>query len=292
MKRTHNRSWFSIVLAIGLVLLLSLTGLYLIEYTIPFSRSIKGIENASQAFYEWYTGIEESVFEIYDGPIGEQHTRNFSDVQDYSYTTRATWNQTPVSGEWNSEYDIDWNTISQDNPISLLVWENRFWGGSNRIDVEIRVPNFDGDAWPDALSSYDDLILWQLSSRDDSLSGKDLISLSSASRSISVNLFTQQGLESGDATDAPWTPFSNFYSRECGAWNECVLRISIINPLIASWDNTFLPYLEYQLASSDDIPLAFAEIEVSWKSYGFTKRLLLDIPQRSTNAAFDFTVLQ
>jgi hypothetical protein len=36
------------------MLVLSFTGLYLLEYMIPFSRNIKGIENASQAFYESY----------------------------------------------------------------------------------------------------------------------------------------------------------------------------------------------------------------------------------------------
>jgi len=54
----------------GLTLLLSFTGLYLLEYIVPFSRNIKDVENASQAFYEGYAGVEDALYTISQNEIG------------------------------------------------------------------------------------------------------------------------------------------------------------------------------------------------------------------------------
>ncbi len=62
-----NTSAFSIVLALGLMLLLSFTGLYLLEYIVPFSRNVKGVENASKAFYQSYAALEEAILQTYSG---------------------------------------------------------------------------------------------------------------------------------------------------------------------------------------------------------------------------------
>jgi len=52
------------------------------------------------------------------------------------------------------------------------------------------------------------------------------------------------------------------------------------------------PYLEYQVQTSNAIPLQLPVVVSEGKSSGFSKRLEAAIPQETTNAAFDFTIFQ
>lgn len=63
MKNTASPQAFSIVFALGITLLLCFMGLYLLEYMVPYSRNVKGIEFASQAFYESYAGVEDAMYD-------------------------------------------------------------------------------------------------------------------------------------------------------------------------------------------------------------------------------------
>jgi len=275
------------------VLLLSLTWLYVVEYMVPFARNIKWIENASQSFYESYSWVEETLLKVYSGSVGTDYSRSYTDVQDYQYTFTARGLTIPEPWLWNSNYDenSNYSTISQTEPITLAVWNNLFWWGTNTLTANFRVPNFDQSWGLDSLWNYNDLILWQLSSPTNSLTSKNLIWLSAISKSVSINLFPEMWLRLWDAVSDTGQSFSDFYTANCWAWNQCALKLSVINPLESpSW--WVLPFLEYRLVSSDAIPYPNTQIRSEWKSYGFTKILDVYIPQQSTNSAFDFTVLQ
>jgi len=277
-----------------LVLVLSFTGLFLVEYMVPFSRNIKWIENASQAFYESYAWVEESVLLIHSGSIWQDYTNSYSWDQDFKYSVDSSGRNIPVAWNWNSEYDSDWNRISQDNPISLVVGNNIFWWWSNSINLEVRVPDFDGNGSSDNLEvwTYDDIVFWQISSNSDSLSVKDILDISTGTNSVSRNLFSpsEVWLALGDSILDPGNSLANFYANNCIS-SECVLKISLVNPIISP-DNSLYPYLEYRISTSDSIPLSHSYITSDGKSYGFTKKLEVAIPQQSTSSAFDFTVLQ
>jgi hypothetical protein len=129
--KNKKTSGFSIVLAMGLVLLLSFSSLYLLEYMVPFSRNIKWIENASQAFYEGYSGVEEWLLQVYSWGIWEDYGEIQSGVQVYEYSVIWSGSIIPIPEEGNSEYNSNWNRISQEEPISLLIWDDSLdesWG--------------------------------------------------------------------------------------------------------------------------------------------------------------------
>lgn len=300
----QQTSWFSIVLAMWLMLILSFTGLYLLEYMIPFSRNIKGIENASQAFYESYAWVEDSLLLIHSWSVGDDYSKVFSGDQDYQYSVTSSGTVTPTAWKWNSEYNQDWNKFSQDTPISLLVWKNRlssWW--SDRIRFSLRVPDFDNDSNPDNLKisdGIDDIVLWQLSSPSDSLSSRSwsLITESDINSNVDeVSFWNTVSLSEWvtlDGTDRTFQWFYNNNTSACTDINtECVLKVSIINPLISSnAGSSIIPYLEYQIHIDTTIPLTHSYISAQWKSYGFTKKLEVAVPVQSTSSAFDFTVLQ
>ncbi len=297
-----NKKWFSIVLAMAMALVLSFTGLYLIEYMIPFSKNIKWIENASQAFYQGYSWVEEWMLLTYSGSIGTNYSKTASSPQDYQYDVTSVSTLIPDAWKWNSDYDTDWNTLSGDNSISLLVWRNRLNTWVNRIRLSLRVPDFDGDTSPDALNTadgIDDIILWQLSSETDSMSSRSWSLLTESDINSGVtnrSLWSGVGLadwvlQNGDSTNNFQWFYGNNSSPCSSSTNECILKISIINPLISNSLGN-IPYIEYQILTNTAIPLPRAYVTTQGLSYGFTKTLEVDIPIRQTNSAFDFTVLQ
>ena len=289
--------WFSIVLGLGLMLLLSFTGLYLIEYILPYARSVQGIERASQAYFESYSGIEDSLYAIHTWELWVDSIRTAILPSDYTYTVSANGRILPPFGEGNSEFDANRNTFSKESPIQLLVWKGRLSSGTERITMNIRVPNFDEDITTIEtldISDDDEMILWQLSSPNTTLYTRSgsLIQESDINASRDINLWSY-----------PWVlwngtneNFRDFYRRECddnSPWStqECVLKISLIRDIIASGE-TVLPFLEYKIETSQLIPTRLTRVVSEGKTFGFRKTLKLSVPQRTTNAAFDFTVFQ
>ncbi len=293
MQYFKNNQWFSIVLALGLVLLLSFTWLYLLEYMIPFSRNIKWVENASKAFYESYAWIEDALYAVSQNEIWYS---TWSTFLWFEYTLSWTGNLIPRPGTGNSQYSSNWNKISEEEPIQLLVWKNRLnFGGANRIRLSLRVPNGANLKLP----PDDDIIFWQLSSEISSISSRSwsLLKESDINAGLSEEwLWSTSSLSEGvlvDNTNRSFQWFYNNNSSPCtNSNNECVLKISIINPLVSDTNNTIVPYLEYKIHTDTPIPLRFAQIESKGKSFGFAKTLKVAIPQQTTNSAFDFTIFQ
>lgn len=290
-----NNTWFSIILAMWIVLLLSLIWLYLMEYMIPFSRSVKGIENASQAFYESYGWVEESVLEVYSWSIWTSYNKGFWSVQDYEYNFIWSWSEIPAPWEWDAPNNPDYSRFSQSEPISLEIWNWRFNNSGESIDLFLQVP--DGG---DFDSPYtDEIILLQLSGAWWSLSSASgaLIRESDVRNAWSVDIFNQDWVDLTWRDEvSPWNPltFWDYFSELwCqNLWTQCVLKASVIRPLVSNSWNAVIPYLEYRLETSKPIPYPNPLLTSKWKTYQFSKTLEVFIPQQATSSAFDFTVLQ
>jgi hypothetical protein len=295
MNLRSQISWFSIVLALGLTLLLSITGLYILEYIIPFSQNIKGVENASSSYYEAYSGIEQALYIQSNAITGYSAATSYSGAwQEFRYTIIWDGRYSPRQWvwEWSSEYDTNYNKISQSEPAQFLIWSGRLLPAPRILQLALKVPDIDPGS-VDALdvTTNDPIILWQVSSTTASLTAGAPITESQINAAFAGDLLSPT--MTGTLLDGTTEDFQGFYDTFCLWSNECVLKISVINPLVSTlvWAPK-IPYLEYRIDARPSIPLRAAVISTQWKSYGFSKEFKVLIPQTTTNSAFDFTVFQ
>ena len=289
-----NNSWFSIVMAMGLTIFIWLTALYLLEYIIPFGRNVKWVENASKAYYQANSGVEQSLWLISQNDLGYQNAESIGwDAIDYWYQITANGSQIPLLWKGNSEFDQGFNIFSRSRPIQLEVWNNRILNW-NDINFIIRVPNTTITNSAYTLAGWSNPIVnWQLSSTVTTLNSDDsLITSNDINSTTNINLGTRYGQDLDENTPQR---LRDFYTDNCGSGSGCVLKLSVIWPLKATasarW--SLIPYLEYQINFwSASVPLRFAQIESTGKSFGFRKDIQVAIPQLTVDEAFDFTVLQ
>jgi len=85
---------------------------------------------------------------------------------------------------------------------------------------------------------------------------------------------------------------NSFYSANCRNSNtKCVLKLSIIGS-IKDTLGVQVPFLEYQIQTSNPVPTGITQILAQGDYNGYTKQIDIKIPQASLNQAFDFTVFQ
>ncbi len=300
--KNKNTSWFSLVIALLLTVVMILLALFILEYIIPYSKNVKWIENSSNAFYQTESAVENSLYFIKNrSTIGSETTK--------SMTTAAIWDAFDVFSlggeipaiidskqEGNSSFSWTFNTISSWNPIQLEIWDNSVnW---NNVDFTFQTPrvwwvNHTLTWWTWAI------INWQISGSSDTLNASGgLILANDINTGVSWNIFRDTELNSEGVDYAQWQILSwswrsvkDFYTNNCGSWSWCVLKLSVINTLESTTWQT-LPYLEYKINFNSSVPLRYSRIKASWKSYGFSKALEVRVPQQTTNQAFDFTVFQ
>jgi len=300
MIHSTQKKWFSILLALGFMILMSSIGIYLLTYIVPFSRSVVGIEHASNAYYQAYSGIEDALLYSYSGGIGfDTSTWIVLDV-DYWYNTYSSGTDIPREWFWESPFDDEWNTISQSQWIQVSIWNGRFTNpgaSSQRLQMKFRVPDFDRDSLslPDSLDDTpdDDLILVTMSSPTNSMSSQSgALMLESDINDIYRDIFDTMNFWRGVYQDGTLDNFINFYNAECVS-QECTLKLTLINPLVSdAASNPSLPFLEYKILSGRSIPTQFRQIQATGQSIGFRKNLEISVLQQNTNIAFDFAIFQ
>jgi len=296
----NNTKWFSLPLAMGIVILITVLSISILEYIVPFSKNIKWFENSSITYYGANSWIEEWLYHIATrtNEIADE-SKAFLWRVSYEYNTNSKWNLLPPVSEWNSDYDIDWNTISSWNPIQLIIWEwyiGSWWG----VKINFRVPNLDDNISTDEnLKWTNDLAIvnWQLSATNDSLNADNswwwgIITVDDINNNGTFLLGTLNWI------DLNWwsSTFENFYSSNCSALNDkCTLKFSIVNKIETNdiVNSRLVPYLEWKFeVGFNDIPLRYTKIEWWWRSNGFKKLLDIKVPTQTVNEAFDFTVFQ
>lgn len=298
----NNKKWFSLVLAIWVTLVMTLLAFTILEYMIPFSKNVKGIENSSKAFYQANIWIEEALYDMKWKDAWYESLLTISwDSLANGFDIKWEWKRLPPTWLWNSDYNKDWNKISRWNPIQLEVWWNKIpsnlW--SSYVKFYFQIPDLDWDGINSDLtlswSSNFPIINWQLSAENNTLNSSWSYIIKNEIDWIERSLYHRWWV------DLFWTTstFQDFYwnvlTWNCDDTEEwCILKLSVINKLETT-DGTILPYLEWKIAlswPSDDIPLRYARIKGEWKSSWFRKELNVKVSQQTVIEAFDFTVLQ
>jgi hypothetical protein len=312
-NKTSNQ-WFSIVLAMWVTVVISMIALLILEFIIPFSRNVKDVENWSSAYYNAYSWIEESLWEL------------SQQVEDWFWlnTIMSPWatgskydlismtDVIPPLWEWNTEQiDKDWNMFDANTPIQLSLTDNA-WVKINSIDFwqtdfSFRVPDIEW-SWTKSLSWSNHIIInWIVSWLDWSWNPVVLNASGSTSNnnfitSTMINAWSTINIWNKDGLTLDWVSctIQEFFSNISCVWwvvTRPVLKMSIVNSLedSASW---IIPYLEYQISFKNswstpvDVPWRYSQIKTAWKSYGYKKTMDIKVPQLSTNQAFDFAVFQ
>ena len=298
MNNNNNNKWFSLPLAMGIVIVISLLAFTILEYIIPFSRDIKWVENSSKAYYQANSWIEEWLYHIATRVDEvEEKAKNESWNIAIQYNTFSSGSLLPPSWEWNSEYDKDWNTISSWNPIQLSIWNNYFNNWADYLIIKFRIPDLNED-WDNTdltLSWWTlPIVNWQLSASNNTLNASWSIIRANDIKWTEITLDDLQWVDL-NWNETPDEKIWNFYNSNCWAWSWCTLKFSVVNKLETDdiIDPIIIPYLEWQLTTWDSIiPLRYSKIESSWKSYWYKKDLEVKVASQTVNEAFDFTVFQ
>ena len=313
MKQLQNKEWFSLIFAMGLVLSISITILYLLEYVIPFAKDTKWIEFSSNAFYQSTSAVEDGLYYVARNDLWEETTNNLADPwtfdsniseidgnsqndddvnTDFGYDIIARWDTIPPEWEWNSEFDSDWNRLAAGEPLQLEIWENQW----NNATVSLRIP--DTGVWNgvhvQTMTWW--IISWQLSSENETLiSAIDSTIWSNILKSWVVNEFNfGSEYKKGVTLNDEEKNFTTFYNNCNALWEKCTLQLLVINDLILdNINNTPVPYIEYKIEwARENMPLRYTRISTSGYSNGFKKDLNIKIPQQTVNQATAITVFQ
>lgn len=310
-----NKKWFSLPLALWLVIVMVLLAYSILEYIIPFSRDIKGVENSSIAYYQANNWIEEWLYKVYIrnkdttiANVDEYWEDTFSAVIGSKYSTLSTssWGNLPPIWEGNSFYNNNWGTISQWNPIQLYIWKDYLSTSIAAMDFTFRVPNIeDGTSLfltGATVWNLHPIINWQISSVNETLNASwSIIYAVNVCGSVSDDTCSSntEWYNPADWKDLEWvdldltpTSITTFYTNNCTWTDACILKFSVINKLETP-GGTSLPYLEYRITTgSNIIPLQYSTIEASWKSYWYRKDIEVKVAWNTVNEAFDFTIFQ
>ncbi len=292
-----SKKAFSIVLAMMLVIIMLLVAYNLLDMLIPFSKNTKGIENASNAYYQSYGAVEESINFIAKNSVWSVTWTNMPWSAIWSSISMiSNWTTIPATWKWNSEFDKNWNRIWPGEPLQLYIKSTQNWQ-----NFRFRVPDLNKDwtyNWTSESLSWWTLwiINWQISGSWFTLNASwsqikanQVWNISSTWTSGNINISSNQWLD----LNWSWYILGNFYStilNNCSS-NPCSLKLSIINELkTINWVN--IPYLEYKITFQNPVPEQYVDITTEWKSYWFKKTINTKYRVDTTSEAFDFTVFQ
>ena len=287
-----NKSWLSLVIAIGITLVMSLLALYILEYMIPFWKNTKNIEHSVSAYYQADSGIEDALL---------NDTANILDTTlvDYWIELNKVWLTLPPALNWNSEFDKDFNIIRIWEPIQIEIgWYEKKYDTMG-FKFSFKIPDIDSSnsatlSW----TVSNKIINWQLSAKDNILNASgSQIDVTQINNIIDLDIFQKNSNNNEDwlELDDSLNDFETFYNLNCfSTWSGCILKMSVINKIewYINLNDTNFPYLEWKIETSNPIPLRYKIIDTTWQSYGFQKSLRVKIPQQTLNEAFDFTVFQ
>jgi len=289
-----NKKGFSIIIAFWIVLIVTLIALYVLEYIIPFSKNVKGIENATKSYYLSLSWEEDALFYIRKHGLWAENIKSFSGPSSFAYTIFSSWSFLPAPWHGTSDFDKDWSKISPSNSVQIFLPTGINW---TNIKIYFRVPYFSDNL---EMSSVWAIINWQISAKTDILNSSSEIGqrftktdiCDSSDTSCTWNSISwKQGFKLDNTTST----ISSFYGSNCWVNYECVLKFSIINELIAKklTSTIKIPYLEYKIDFDwKNVPSNVVRIDAKGSSYWFRKDFTLYYPRDFLINAYDFTVFQ
>ena len=282
-----NKKALSLVIAIGITLVMSVLALYILKYIIPFGKNTKNIEQSSVAYYQADSGIEDALFSNNNNSLD-----SFKRV-DYWINIESEGRILPPTWEWNSEYDSDFNIIRIWKPIQLEIWNNSI--NPDDLKIYFRVPDLDKNI-PETLVWWNlKIINWKISTTNNILNSENS---EVTSNQINWDLKSWKYIFRNNWDNEDWrelndntTTFKSFYDSNCNTWSWCILKMSVINELkLTSW--TSVPYLEWKIETTNNVPLRYTIIKTTWKASDFRKNLKVKVPQQTLNQGLDFTLFQ
>lgn len=302
----NNKNGFSIMFAMWMALISTLIVIYMLEYMIPFSKNVKGIENSTAAYYNAMSAVENSLYFITQNTIwSESGTILPSTATGSSFQIYASGVTLPSPWYGNSEFDTNRSRLSIWEPVQISLPAGIAWWSTK---IFFRVPNFDYIPWTidtiDASINGQDLINWQLSSTWTTLNSQVwsrftnsnvCSSTNNGSSTFCVTTWNVVSTKLWTKLDNTTQNIQNFYTANCLADYECTFKLSIINSL--KWQTNgiawkAIPYLEYKIIFPINVPSNIVRINIKGKSYGFQKEFDIFSPRESLIEAFDFTVFQ
>jgi hypothetical protein len=290
-----NKSWFSIVIWMWVVVVATLAAYFILSFALPFAKNIKWIENSSSAYYNSYWWIEDSMYFVNKErvTITAEKTSTSSTSTWYTFTTSSSWNTIPLPWQWSSDFDSDYNAISSLDPIQLQVWW--LWNGIfNTIKFYFKVPDLESTPTVSLSWWTYNVINWTLISPTDTLiTTSDYIKSNEIGNSKDFSTPYYIWPKNWETLYWSWMTFTNFYNANCST--DCILKMSVISDLkLNDISKTQIPSISYKIDfwTSVKAPLRYTTIKSIWKSYGFRKDLEIKVPQQTVPQAFDFTVFQ
>ena len=305
----NNKKWFSLIMAMWLVLVFTLTALFILSYMIPFSRTVNWVENSSKSYYEANNWIEEALRVQSQATLWSSETALWSipiATRKWSvYGIQWKGNILPPAWEGTSEFNTDWNRVAEWMPIQLEIW--RKFSGMTDTELSgmvfyIKVPNLDRDDSTQEKILWDHaymVINWQLTSPAETLNSKDSqifandICISNASNLSACTIrFTDTWFKDGKTLAWDEITFQQFYNNHCEDPNSaCTLKMSVVNKVTTN-DGKSMPYLEWKAIFPKSVPLRYTTLEAVWKSHEYQKSLKAKVQQQTVIEAFDFAVFQ
>ncbi len=287
-----NKKAMSLPLVMWLLIVLWLLAQSILEYIVPFSKDIKGVENSTRAYYQAESWVEEWLYFLKNRTDPkEEEIINYDWDLTFELKTKSAWNIIPKSWEWNSEFDKNWNRISGWNPVQIPIgngYITRMWD----FKIFFRVPDLNRDGSNEIFDTSDfskPIINWQLSGTQNTLNSDNTLF-----KALEINweeiLMNNRNWLTLTNTSTQ-TSFSSFYSNNCSSWSECSLKLSVVNELKTSYWK-IIPYLEWKITSTDNIPYYYTKLYSKGKSYWYRRDLDVLVPRETLIEAFDFTVFQ
>jgi type II secretory pathway pseudopilin PulG len=144
MKVSSSRG-SALLVSILLMMILSVMMIFLLERILPYSRTVRGIENSAQASYSARSSTEEILTRLRaDNPAGVKSAPTLTNTASGAggNESRVLDSDTiiPSPGYGNSEGDSQWNAIGPGRPVQLILGANV--GKLNGLKIEFRVPRF------------------------------------------------------------------------------------------------------------------------------------------------------
>lgn len=295
----HSRRGSALFVGLLFTLIIVIMISSFIDKTLRFSRSSKGIEQSTQAYYHATSIIEKQLFETTEllrrpwtiqNASGSQLAMNGS-VHMHSHTGSTT---IPKIWLGNSRFDSDYNLIAVGEPVQIVIPENINWGN---VRFEFRLPNHSGShaSLINPLFQSSGAILWGLMYTGASLypqSPDEMIRVEEIGTPFSIAL--KQG-EYMHPISLTWTidTVSGFYGAfkdNCEHY-QCTLRLSLLRPISLS-NGSNAPILEYKIIFDEPIPNQYMVLDARGHVWDYIRDRRVLIPQITTHTALDFAVLQ
>lgn len=302
----HSRKWSALMIGLIVTTLLSILVVWFLEKSLRLGANAKSIEHSVQAYYLATGEIERKLQNL--GPDlkkqpwiiqwGSRQVNHFSSV---SVDVSTKSNIVPKAWFGNSPFDKNYNIISLDRPVQLVVGEGIDW---NNASIEWRLPKTvkSGDNYisPLVLDDSNEVILWSFGNAGKNISAEGAgLFKSDDIWETHRNFWNKNGVYYEDASigilEKKNDMFQNFYNSiantSCANYS-CTLKFSMLRPVKSIHHGDF-PYLEYKLVDlNKEIPLQFMTLDATGYVGDYTRKRSVQIPQITTNAALDFAVLQ